>query len=292
MLIKKHLSGGKLIPDIFAELGESKLTISLATIELAKQTQAFARLREQYSGHTDDHIIDMLMSGLTIPEQGWQQPQLLGQAQTIFGMAKRYATDGANLTDSVVNGATFLDLVLRTPPVPCGGTILVTVEILPEQLFERQADPYLYTTDPATLPDYLRDYLDPEKVEVVTNRQIDVQHTTPGGTFGYAPLNWRWNQNGPCVGGKYLRPVSDAFNEDRMKIWAIETANPVLGRDFYVSDTIHTKPFVVTNADPFEVLIRGSGIIRGNTVFGGMLVEDDGNYDAVLDLAPVAKINK
>ena len=292
VLIEKQQVAGKYIPAIYAELAGAGLTFSLATIELAKKTQAFAKLRQSYSGYDDEYLIDMLMSGLTIPEQGWRQPQLIAENSTIFGMAKRYASDGGNLTESVVNGATFLDLVMRTPTVPCGGVVMVTVEILPEQLFERQADPYLFTTQPAQLPDYMRDFLDPEKVEIVTNRQIDVQHASPNGTFGYGPLNWKWNNIPPAIGGKFLRPVSDAFSEDRQRTWNVEVANPVLGEDFYISKVIHTKPFVVTNQDPFEVVGRGAAIITGNTVFGGMLVEADGDYEAVAAKAPTEKIVK
>lgn len=280
-------------PDIRAELNDAGLTISLATIDLAKKTQAFAKLRSQYSSLSDDYLIDLLMDGISIPEQAWRQPMLIAERGTIFGMAKRYASDGANLTESVVSGATFIDMVLRTPVVPCGGLIMVTVEITPEQLFERQQDPYMYSTQTGTLPAYLRDTLDPEKVAVVTCGQIDVSHSTPATTFGYAPLNHEWNNAHPCVGGKFHRPtVNTTFDEDRQRIWAVEQVDPKLGEDFYISKNIHTKPFVVTNQDPFEVIVRGNGIIAGNTVFGGALVEAHNDYAEVLAEAPLDKIVK
>lgn len=284
---------GEWLPQIRAELGEAGLTLSLSAIELARKTQAFARLRAQYTGLTEEYLIDLLMDGITVPEQSWRQPILLGEKTTIFGMAKRYASDGDNLTESVVNGATFVDLIVSTPPVPCGGVVLVTVEILPEQLFERHRDPYLMTTDVAGLPQYLRDTLDPEKVEVVTGGMIDSDHDTPDVTFGYAPLNHWWNIAQPCVGGVFHRPEVDApFDEDRQRLWAVEQQNPQLGEDFYISTNIHTKPFVVTNRDPFEVIVRGGCLITGNTVFGGALVEASNDYEEVLEEAPTERIVK
>lgn len=235
-LLARKQVGAVYLPDIYAELDGAGITLSLANIELAKKTQAFARLRAQYTGFDDEYLIDLLMDGITIPEQAWRQPMLLSEKTTIFGMAKRYASDGANLTESVVNGATFLDMAIRIPPVPCGGVVLVTVEILPEQLFERHRDPYLMTTAVAGLPQYLRDTLDVEKVEVVTGGMIDSDHDTPDAVFGYAPLNHWWNIAAPCIGGRFHRPEVDApFDEDRQRLWAVEQQNPALGEDFYIS---------------------------------------------------------
>lgn len=281
------------VPDIYAELQNNGITLSLSNIEMAKKTQAFARMREHYNGHDDEYIINLLMDGITIPEQQWMQPILLADKNTVFGMAKRYASDGANLTESVVNGATYLDLVLRLPRVPCGGVVMVVAEITPEQLFERQRDIYLHTKTVSELPAYLRDTLDPEKVEVVKNGYIDAAHSTPNGAFGYAPLNHAWNSLPPGIGGKFFRAdPNEGFKEDRQRIWAVETVNPALGADFYITTAIHTKPFVVTNQDPFECLCVGEVAISGNTVFGGTLVEEMNNYDKVMLEAPQDRIVK
>lgn len=260
--------------NLFAELNSQGITVSLSNIELARKTQAFARLRQQFQGHSDEYIIDMLMDGLTIPEQAFMQPILLAEKSTVFGMSKRYASDAENLTESVVNGLTFIDMTIRCPQVPMGGVIMITAEITPEQLFERQKDPFLHLTSPEDMPHYLEDTLDPEKVQAVRNDYVDVAHDTPAGTFGYAPLNHQWNHNTPGIGGKFFRPtVNTSFDEARQRIWAVETVNPVLSADFYLCNNMHTKPFVVTNQDPFEVVIRGEGVISGNTVFGARLVE-------------------
>lgn len=279
---------------VFNEMIEAGVTVSLSNIELARKTQAFANLRRQYSGLTDENLIDMLMSGLTIPDEMWRQPILLADVSTVFGMSKRYASDGASLTESVVNGVTYVDIRFNVPRCSSGGVVMIVAEIAPEQLFERQKDPYWTASTVAELPDFLRDTLDPEKVQVVTNEEIDISHNAPTGTFGYAPLNHAWAKSRPNIGGKFLRPtVDEAFDEDRQRIWAVETANPTLSQDFYLVSDIHYKPFVVTDLaiDPFECLMRGQCSIGGLTVFGGLLVEGDGEYDAVMAEAPQDRID-
>lgn len=279
----------------FAELAEEGITVSLSNIELARKTQAFANLRRQYQGHSDEYIINLLMDGITLPDEQWKQPLLLADETTVFGMSKRYATDAANLTESVVNGLTFVDLRLNCPRVGPGGVIMVVAEISPEQLFERQKDPYLHAQNVEDVPQFLRDTLDPEKVVVVQNEEVDLDHETPTATFGYAPLNHEWARSMPQIGGKFFRPTVDAaFDEDRQRIWAVETQNPVLSEDFYLVTTMHYKPFVVTDLsiDPFEALVRGAVSIRGNTVFGGLLVEATSDYEDVMAQAPMDRIDK
>lgn len=281
------------IPDIYAELAEAGVSVSLSNIELARKTQAFAQLRRQYNGLSDEFLIDLLMDGISIPEQDWKKPMLLADETTVFGMSKRYASDAANLTESVVNGGTFIDLRIRTPRVPMSGIVMICAEIAPEQLFERQQDPYLVATTVDELPSYLRDELDPEKVSVVRNDYVDVNHATPAGTFGYAPLNHQWAKSRPNIGGRFYRPqVDGTFDEDRQRIWSVETANPVLSEDFYLVSEMNYKPFVVTDpeVDHFEALLRGSCVIEGLTVFGGYLIEATDDYAKVLAEAPQDRI--
>lgn len=287
-----NASGIDGVPEIYAELAANGITVSLSNIELARKTQAFAKLRQQYNAH-DDWIINLLMDGVSIPEQAFTQPMLLAEKRTIFGMAKRYASDSGNLTESVVNGATYLDMSIQLPRIGVGGVIMIVAEITPDQLFERQEDPGLHTLSVDALPQYLRDTLDPEKVDVVKNSRVDVDHDNPNATFGYEPLNARWNINCPRIGGRFYRPKVDAgFNEARQRIWAVETKNPTLSTDFYLCTNIHTKPFVVTNQDPFEVVTQGDLFIEGNTVFGGHLVEATDDYEKVLAVAPQDRIEK
>lgn len=280
-------------PDVWAELQDNGITVSLSNIEAARKTQAFANLRRQYNGHSDEYIIDLLMDGISIPEQAWKQPILLYDDTTQFGMSKRYASDSGNLTESVVNGMTGMEVRFTVPRCPTGGVIMICCEVVPEQMFERQVDPYLYATSVEDVPQFIRDELDPEKVVVVQNREIDVDHDTPTTTFGYAPLNHEWLRATVGIGGKFYRPAVDAgFDEDRQRIWAVETQNPVLSADFYLCTTMHLKPFVDQISDPFEVLCRGAVDIRGNTVFGGMLVEATNDYAKITEEIPFARIDK
>jgi hypothetical protein len=281
---------------VWAELTSGgNATMSLADIEQAKKTAAFAKLRSMYDGIDDEHIIDLLMEGIRVPEETMKQPILLAKQSTMIGYNQRYATDGANLDQSVTNGMAVVDLNIRTPgAMNTGGVILITCEIVPEQLWERKKDYFLYNTDPDKLPNYLRDYLDPEKVSVVKNDHLDVNHSTPDGTFGYAPLNHEWQRDMVNVGGKYYRPANDAFDEDRAKIWTVEATDPTLSEDFYLVSSLHKKVFADQVADSFEITCISDLEITGNTVFGERLLEADAtsDYQAITDLVDTNRIDK
>lgn len=280
--------------DVYAELQANGIKVSLANIKLAEQTQAWARLRTQYNQLPEEYLIDHLMDGLNIVEQGLKYPILLHADHTQIGMSKRYASDGASLTESVVDGATNMAMRFATPRIDCGGVIMVTMEIMPEQLFERQEDPWLHCPDADSLPHYLRDELDPQKIMVVPNRHIDVDHDQPNDTFGYAPNHYKWNQFGPAIGGRFYRPEVDApFDEDRQYIWAVETQNPQLTTDFYlVPEDIHLKPFHTSTIDPFDVVGRGEAGITGLTVFGPALIESTNDYEKVMARVDQSRIVK
>lgn len=276
--------------NIFAELSSSGVKLSLANIELAKKTAAFAKLRGQYAGLDDDHLIDLLMEGIRVPEEALRQPILLDRKSTIFGYTERHAMDGDSLDKSVTTGLTQLDLRFRTPPMNTGGVILITAEIVPEQLFERMFDKFLGTTSPDHLPQFMRDYLDPEKVEVVENQFVDVEHSAPTGTFGYAPLNHAWKRSLTRIGGRYYRPNPDTFVEDRQRFWSVEQLNPTLTADFYMVGELPHTVFSDSLVDPFEVLSLGNVQIVGNTVFGKVIEEDRGDYDAVASQVDTQRI--
>ena len=282
--------------DIYAELtAGGNATMSLADIEQAKKTAAFAKLRSMYDGIDDEHIIDMLMEGIRVPEEAMKQPILLAKQSTMIGYNQRYATDAANLDTSVTNGFATVDLSIRTPQMNTGGVIMITAEIVPEQMWERKKDYFLYETNADNLPNYLRDVLDPEQVSVVKNDHLDVNHSTPNGTFGYAPLNHEWMLRDLVnVGGKYYRPANDAFDEDRAKIWTVETTDPVLNEDFYLVSGLHKKVFSDQVADAFEITCISDVEITGNTVFGERLLETDAtsDYEAITDLVDSARIDK
>ena len=285
-----------LFEDMYAELtAGGNATMSLADIEQAKKTAAFAKLRSMYDGITDEHVIDLLMEGISVPLEYMKQPILLSKASTMIGYNQRYATDAANLDTSVTNGFATVDMSIRTPQMNTGGVIMITAEIVPEQMWERKKDYFLYETNADNLPNYLRDVLDPEQVSVVKNDHLDVNHSTPNGTFGYAPLNHEWMLRDMVnVGGKYYRPANDAFDEDRAKIWTVEQTDPTLSEDFYLVSGLHKKVFSDQVADAFEITCISDVEITGNTVFGERLLEADAtsDYEQITNLVDSARIEK
>lgn len=279
-------------PFVWGELKDAGVTVSLANIELAKQTAAFAKLRERFDGLDDDHIIDLLMEGIRVPDEALKQPILLDSKSTVFGMEERHAMDGDNLDVSRTTGQTSVNLRFRMPPMNTGGIILITCEIVPEQLYERMRDTFLGTTDPATLPNFMRDFLDPEKVEVVQNQFIDVYHGTPTGVFGYAPLNWTWRRSLTRAGGKFYRPYPDVFVEDRQRFWSADQTNPTLADDFYMVSDLPATVFADTISDQFEIVTLGRVNIVGNTVFGDRLSEDTNAYEDIMDQVDTGRITQ
>ena len=290
-----HLSVASVagFPEIYADLASSGIKISLANIELAKRTQWYANLKAQFEGLPDSWIIDLLMQGVSVPEQMWKQPSLIADKTELFGIEKRWATDGANLTDAVVNGSAVCDLNMVLPRCPTGGIVMIVAEILPEQVFERGRDPLLYITDPDKLPNAMRDDLDPQKVERMSNGEVDASHSNPNGLFGYRPLNWEWQKTNVRIGGKWFKSAPDnTFNEERQHFWTVEVANPAYNSDFMISETFNTLPFVVTNQDVGEVQIHGTAVIEGNTQFGTRLLENDNAYAEVLAKVDQNRITK
>ncbi|WP_411196085.1 hypothetical protein [Rhizobium sp.] len=292
-LVAERRGTGGNWPNIYADLAGSGVKISLANIELAKRTQWYANLKAQFEGLPDSWIIDLLMQGVSVPEQMWKQPILIADKTEIFGIEKRWATDGANLTDAVVNGAAMCDLDMVLPRTPTGGIVMIVAEILPEQLFERGRDPLLFTSDPATLPNAMKDDLDPQKVERMSKGEIETSHSDPNGLFGYRPLNWKWQQSNTRIGGKWFKSApSNTFNEDRQHFWTVEVTDPAYNSDFMISETFNTLPFVVTNVDVGEVQIQGTAIIEGNTQFGTRLLENDNAYAEVISQVDQTRLVK
>lgn len=278
----RHWNAAALAQKIWGELEQGSVSVSLANLEMAKKTATFARARQEYQGLGDDQLIDLLMSGVRIPEEGMKHPLLIGSGSTIFGMSQRYATDAANLEKSVTNGETIIDVGCRFPQQNLSGILMATVQILPEQIYERVLNPYLVASGVEDLPDRLRDEFKTEPVEVVTNKMVDTDHSTPNDVFGYAPLNHRWQKATPKLGGLYYRPDASApWDENRNRIWAVETVDPTLGDDFYLASNIHHQVFKDGATDPFEVTVNGTLNIEGLTRFGPGLRESVDDWEKI-----------
>ncbi|WP_195822669.1 hypothetical protein [Roseobacter sp. MH60115] len=280
------------LPAIYAELAQDGVKLSLSNIELAKKTAWMATQRKKHAGLDDDHIIDMLMDGIRVPDAQLSQPIVLDRKTTLIGYNRRWATDSGNLEKSVTTGETMLNLTIRTPPMNTGGIILIVSEIVPEQLFERQRDHFLHTMDPDDWPSATRDELDPEKVDVIQNKDVDVEQTDPDGTFGYSYLNSRWDRSLVNIGGKYYRQLGDPFDENRQKIWAVETVDPALTSDFYLANNLHHKVFADATAEPFEINTIGSCRIITDMVRGKRLEENTDDYNILIEQADDTRIDQ
>jgi len=271
--------------DLVADLASLATTMSVADIDLARETTAWARLRNQYQGLSEEYMMDQLLAGIRISDQQLKNPMLVGQADTIVGMSERYATDSANLQKSVTSGQTMLQVPVRAPTTQCGGCIVVTAQALPTQIYERQRDYYFAADGVSDLPNRTSDELDPQPVALVRNVEVDEKYSsgTAGDLFGYAPLNHQWVRRAPNVGGKYYQPDPQAaWTEVRNRLWDANVVDPVLGPDFYVSTTLKHDVFETTTVDPFEWWLSGDVPITGLTYFGPSLLEGTDDYDKVL----------
>lgn len=281
---------------VMVDLSNADGSISLANINTARNAQAMAKLRDRYKSVPDEYLIDLLMAGIDVPDADLRQPMHLASAEAIIGQTERYATDGASLDTSVANGVATVRFTMNTPQINTGGIVLVVCSIVPEQLYERTQDIALHYGDGSiadiATPRYVEDYLDPQKVEAVPNKFIDTRHATPAGVFGYAPLNYRWRRSFSRVGGKFKRPVPDAFVEDRQRIWAVEKTNPALSADVYLCPVPfpHTV-FADTVADPYEVITVCEAQLVGSTVFGPGFEEDLGSYDRIIAAVDQTRID-
>ena len=266
-----------------AEFENVTSNLSLASIDLARETAAWARLRTQYQGKSEEWMMDQLLAGIRIPDEGLRQPILIDTMETVIGMSQRYATDSANLTKSVVDGRTSMQLRIRTPQISCGGVVMIVAQALPEQIYERQIDYYMAATTVEDLPNRTQDELDPQPVEMVSNKEVDVAHSVPEGLFGYAPLNHRWTGGGPNVGGRYYKPNPAApWDEDRNRIWDTGVVDPALGPDFYMSTSLQHEVFETSTEEPFEWWLGGETPIEGLTYFGPQIRESTDDYESVL----------
>jgi len=276
---------------IWAELQSQSVQISLANIELARETRAWSQLRNEYQGMSEDWMIDQLMAGMRLNDETLKQPILLDHSDTIVGMSERYATDGANLSKSVADGRTSVQLGLRAPALQTGGVVVICAQVLPEMIYERQRDYYMRATTVDDLPMRTSDELDPQPVTTIKNGEVDESHSLPNDLFGYAPLNHNWMRRAPNVGGKYYRPSpSDVWNENRNRIWSTEVVDPTLGPDFYIASEVSHEVFADQNSDPFEFWASGDVRIEGLTYFGEQLREAQGDYDAIEAQVPTERL--
>ena len=296
--VGENISGPKLVVEkaatglrtkIFAEMGGQAVTVSLADIDKARTTQAFAKLRTAYAGNdttgfdNDDTLVSMLMQGLPVAEDDFKRPWLLDSQRVPVGFAERFATDAANLDQSVTLGRASAVLSLNVPALPEGGVIVFTIEVLPERVDERMSDEWLQATAVDDLPNALRDVQRTEPVDLVLNRRIDAKHAAPNQIYGYEPMNDKWNRDTTRLGGDfYMATPGGGWTENRSAIWQSEIVNPnFTGTHYLAPAPFPHDVFSDTTAHAFEFVCRHTVAITGLTQIGDVLVEANGDYAAV-----------
>lgn len=285
-----YAAPGTPVHKLFTELTADGFELTLANINLARETAAWSRMRAQHTGVSEEWMIDQLLAGIRVRDEELNHPILIDHQQTIVGMTQRYATDATNLDKSLTDGRTSVQVMVGAPRTSCGGVICVVGQVLPEMVYERQRDYYASAMTVDDLPNRTRDELDPQPVDLVTNKEVDTDHSLPDDLFGYQPLNAGWVRQHPNVGGLYYRNAGDAWNEYRNRIWSTEVTDPELGPDFYLSETISHEVFASSTTDPFEWWLSGACAIEGNTYFGPALLESMDDYDNTLAQVPTARL--
>jgi len=282
-------SDGSDFPAVFAEMAGETVATTLADIDRARDTNAFAKARTAYAGtnysgfNNDDVIVADLMQGFQPDEALFNRPWLLDAKTLVFGMNERHATDAANLDDSVSVGNAMGTLSINVPKQKYGAVIIATVEVMPERLWERQRDEYLYCTGPDDLPNALRDVQRTEPVDIVDNGRLDVLHSSPSAVYGYEPMNAKWRREFTRLGGEFRQltpgtPVTTA----RTAIWQADYVDPVFTSDHWLCP--HPFPqsvFSVPSNDIVNIGVTQQCTMVGHTQFGDELVEDNSDFDAV-----------
>lgn len=278
-----------LMPEVYAEMAGQAVGVTLADIDKARTTQAFAKLRTAYAGNdttgfdNDDTLVALLMQGINVPDEEFKRPWLLDSKRVPIGFAERFATDAANLDQSVTVGRASAQLSLNVPQQDVGGMIIFTVEVLPERVDERMADEWLLATKFDDLPNALRDVQRVEPVDLVKNRRVDAKHSTPDALYGYEPMNDKWNRDFTRLGGDfYMATPGGGWTENRSNIWQSEIVNPTFSGTHYLAPQPFPQDvFADPSADAFECVVRHAVSIVGLTQIGDPLAENNDDYEAV-----------
>jgi hypothetical protein len=281
-------------PGIFSEMTGQTISTTLADIDKARTTQAFAKIMSSYQGHdfsgfdSSDVVLLEFMQGFNVPDSLQQRPWLLANKTVVFGMTERHATDAANQDDSLTVGDATLSLSVNVPSADYGGIIMATVEVLPERIYPRQSDEYLKVTAASDLPDALRDVQNDLPVDQCLNGRVDTAHSTPTGVFGYEPMNAKWKREATRMGGLFQSLTPGAHvTTARTAVWQPEYQNPALTSDHWLAP--HPFPqdvFSVPGEDCCIISVRQQITISGITQFGDDLVEDNSEFTETLAEAP------
>lgn len=282
-------SSGKL--QVNVESG-GKMTTSLQDIDKARLAIAMAKKRQEMNGNdatgfgSENTIMAELMSGFGVHSEMLQRPILLGSQMVPFGFVERFSSDSDALDQSLTRGQTRVSVPINMPIQESGGMILTICEIVPERIYERQADMSLHVLYPDDLPDPSRDVLVTLPVDRVENRRIDAKHTAPLGVFGYEGMNDRWNRSSTRLGNEFRQatPGGSGWEEVRSALWVPEIIDPTYSRDhFLVPSPFPHDVFSLTTGPAAEILVRRAAVINGTTIIGDRLMENNADYAEVIN---------
>jgi len=277
------------VDEVWADMGGQPINVTLADMDKARKTQAFAKYAASMAGNdstgfnNEAMLLAELMQGFGVEDEHFNRPWLLDSKRVPFGMVEHRATDAANLDASLSEGAVGTQLRLNVPGQDVGGIIIVTAEVVPERLHERQSDEFLHLTTVDELPDALRDTQRVEPVDIVPNRRIDAKHTTPDAAFGFEPMNDRWNRTFTRFGGKFQQTNPAVPNtSQRSAIWQPEVVDPTYNEDHFLCPVPFPQSvFSATSVDCFEFVARHSVQIVGLTQIGDVLIEDNSEFETI-----------
>lgn len=280
-----------LLDDVLVEAEGQGISLSVASFDKARVRQAMAKARAAYAGTDytgflpEAALAAELMQGWRIPDHKYREPWLLDQARVSFGMIERHATDGASLDQSVSQGRASASLRLNVPANDYGGCVIITLEVYPERVEERQSDEWLFIDSTSKLPDALRDIQREVPVDTVLNRRLDAKHTTPNALYGYEPMNDVWNRRKMRLGGQFYQATpGTAWTEARSQIWMPEVVDPVFGTSHYLAPKPFPKNVFSYQDNPaFEFTCRHQCVIVGLTQIGDVLRENNDDFEAVSD---------
>lgn len=272
--------------DVWAEMDNLKFEVTLADIDVARKTQAFAKMATSFAGgditgfDADDVKVAELLQGFHVTESMTKRPWLLDSKRVPFGMIERHATDGDNLDMSVSRGRAGVQLSVNVPTQESGGYIIFTLEVLPERLDERMSDEAMLISDPEEYPNPLRDIQRIEPVDMVLNRRLDAKHTDPDDLYGYEPMNAVWRRDYTRLGGDYYSATPGAgWSESRSNIWMADIIDPAYTEDHFLAPAnFPHSVFSDTNASAFDIVVRHQIAIVGQTLFGDQIFEDNGEF--------------
>ena len=278
-------------PAIYANMQGQEINVTLESINKARETQSFARMAASMRGNDftglDRENVAMahLLQGLIVPPEYLRQPWILDSDIVPFGMVERYATDAANLDQSVTEGTAQAKLSINVPKTDEGGMIIVTCEVLPERIDEAGIDPYLHVTSRDHMPNALRDVQRVEPVDLVSTKRVDARRTTAHTAYGWEPMNNRWNREFTRLGGIFYQDdAANPFKESRSAIWMTNIVDPLFTQDHYlVPEDFPHDVFSDTQAPAVEITVGHQIALNGLTQFGDVLIEANDDYQAIED---------